>query len=74
MSWDGGEEGGGLLTCVGEVDDGEEDCSRSQRHAQEEEGLELLLGEPVTQVLQEGIGLQQHKHTWEGTRAHTQRS
>ena len=56
-----------MYTCVGEVDDCEEDRSCSQRHAQEEEGLELLLGEPVPQVLQEGIGLQQHKHTWEET-------
>lgn len=50
-------------TCVGEIDDGEEDQAGSQGHPEEEEGLELLPGEPVLQVLQEGVGLQQRKHT-----------
>lgn len=50
-------------TCVGEIDDGEEDQAGSKGHPEEEEGLELLPGEPVLQVLQEGVGLQQRKHT-----------
>lgn len=52
-------------TRVGEIDDGEEDQSGRQGHSEEEEGLELLPGEPVLQVLQEGVGLQQRKHTCE---------
>lgn len=55
--------GKGGRTCVGEIDDGEEDHAGSQGHPEEEEGLELLPGEPVLQVLQEGVGLQQRKHT-----------
>lgn len=55
--------GKGGRTCVGEIDDGEEDHAGSQGHPEEEEGLELLPGEPVLQVLQEGVGLQQRKYT-----------
>lgn len=61
-------------TCVGEIDDGEEDQAGSQGHPEEEEGLELLPGEPVFQVLQEGVGLQQRKHTCGGTRPNGPRS
>ena len=53
-----------LRTCVGQVDDGHEHHAGRQGHAQEEEGLELLLGQPVLQVLQEGVGLQQHEDPW----------
>lgn len=51
-------------TCVSQVDDGEENGSRSHRDSQEEESLELLAGESVLQVLQEGVDLEQHKHAW----------
>lgn len=49
-------------TCVRQVDDGHEHRSGGQRHGQEEQGLELLPGQPVLQVLQEGVDLEQHEH------------
>jgi len=54
-----------LQTCVCEIDHCEEDYTGSKRDPEEEERLELLSGQPVLQVLQEGIGLEQSKHTWE---------
>lgn len=52
------------FTCVSQVDDGEENHSSSHGDSQEEESLELLPGESVLQVLQEGVDLEQHKHAW----------
>lgn len=53
-------------TCVGEINHGEEDHARREGDPEEEERLELLSGQPVLQVLQEGVGLQKSKHTWDG--------
>lgn len=51
-------------TCVCEIDDGEEDHACSKRDPQEKKRLELLSGQPVLQVLQEGVGLEKCKHPW----------
>lgn len=48
-------------TCVGQVDDGQENHAGSYGDAQEEEGLELVAGQSVLQVLQEGVNLEQNK-------------
>lgn len=53
-----------LQTCVGEINHCEEDDAGCKRDAEEEERLELLSGQPVFQVLQEGVGLEESKHTW----------
>ena len=52
-----------IHTCVCEIDHGEEDHASSKRDPEEEECLELLPGQPVLQVLQEGVGLEKCKHT-----------
>lgn len=49
-------------TCVGQVDDREENHPRSYRDSQEEERLELVARQSVLQVLQEGVNLEQNKH------------
>lgn len=51
-------------TCVREIDHCEEDHASSKRDSEEEKCLELLSGQPVLQVLQEGISLKKCKHTW----------
>lgn len=60
-----------IQTCVCEIDHSEEDHASSKRDSKEEKCLELLSGQPVLQVLQEGIGLEKCKHTWE--RSHRQK-
>lgn len=52
-----------IQTCVCEIDHCEEDHAGSERDSEEEECLELLSGQPVLQVLQEGVGLEKCKHT-----------
>lgn len=54
-------------TCVCQVNDAEKNHSSRQRDSQEEHSLELLLGESVLQVLQEGVDLQQHEHSCRDT-------
>lgn len=45
-------------TCVCEIYHGEEDDPGGERNAEEEERLEFLSGQSVSQVLQEGIRLE----------------
>lgn len=59
-----------VQTCVCEIDHSEEDHASSERDSKEEKCLELLSGQPVLQVLQEGIGLEKCKHTWERSHRH----
>lgn len=60
-----------IQTCVCEIDHREEDHAGSKRDSEEEKCLELLSGQPVLQVLQEGIGLEKCKHTWEKPQTET---
>lgn len=55
----------GKQTCVCEIDHCEEDHTGSKRDSEEEKCLELLSGQPVLEILQESIGLEKCKHTWE---------
>lgn len=54
-------------TCVGQVDNREENHSSSYGDSQEEQSLELMSSQSVLQVLQEGVNLQQNKHACKKT-------
>lgn len=54
-------------TCVRQVDNREENHSSSYGDSQEEQSLELMSGQSVLQVLQEGVNLQQNKHACKQT-------
>lgn len=58
------------LTCVGQINDRKEDHPSSQRYSKEKKSLELLLCQPVLEILQESIGLQQCKHTCKDKHTH----
>lgn len=55
------------LTCVGQIDDGEENDSCGQWHTKKEKCLKLLPSQPVLKILQEGIRLQEGKDTCRDT-------
>lgn len=57
----------GEPTCVGQVDNREENHSSSHGDAQEEQSLELVSSQSVLQVLQEGVNLEQNKHACKKT-------
>lgn len=59
------------LTCVGQIDDREKNHPRSQWHSKKEKGLKLLPSQPVLEILQESIRLQEGKDTCRETHPHS---